>query len=366
MSAANKHQEEVLKALSTVMDPDLDRNIVELGFIKDMTIDGGDLSFKIELTTPACPVKDLLKQQAHDAVSALDWVKSVAIEMTAQVRAAVPMEGAMKIRNIIAVASGKGGVGKSTVSANLAFALAEAGAKVGILDADIYGPSMPHMLGLGQGQPKTTTDANGQARMFPFEKNGVKVMSMGFLVPPEKAMIWRGPMIHGALQQFFGQVEWGELDYLVIDLPPGTGDAQLTMTQTVPVSGAVIVTTPQDVAMIDAKKAYNMFSETNVPVLGIVENMSFFHCPECNHESHIFGHDGARKWADDLGVRFLGNIPINLKIREHGDDGTPAVIAEDTPEAVRLAFRNIAEQSASAISMRNHAGENEAPLELSN
>ncbi len=366
MSAPSEQHNEVLKALSTIMDPDLNRNIVDLGFIKDLEIDGGRVAFKIELTTPACPVKDLMKQQANDAVGALTWTKDLEITMTAQVRAAVPMEGAMKIKNIIAVASGKGGVGKSTVSANLAFALSQAGASVGILDADIYGPSMPHMLGLGQAQPRTTTDENGQARMFPFEKDGVKVMSMGFLVPPEKAMIWRGPMIHGALQQFFGQVEWGELDYLVIDLPPGTGDAQLTMTQTVPVSGAVIVTTPQDVAMIDAKKAYNMFGETNVPILGIVENMSYFHCPECDHESHIFGHDGARVWAESLGVRFLGNIPINLKIREHGDDGIPAVIAEDTPKAVRDAFRNIAEQAASAISMRNHAGENEAPLELSN
>ncbi|MFT7619608.1 MAG: ATP-binding protein involved in chromosome partitioning [Planctomycetota bacterium] len=366
MSAPTGRQDEVLKALSIVMDPDLNKNIVELGFIKDLKIDGGNVSFEIELTTPACPVKEQLKQEAEDAVSALKWTDKLEITMTAQVQAAVPMEGAMKIRNIIAVASGKGGVGKSTVSANLAFALSEAGASVGILDADIYGPSMPLMLGLGQAQPKTTTDENGQTRMFPFERNGVKVMSMGFLVPPEKAMIWRGPMVHGALQQFFGQVEWGELDYLVIDLPPGTGDAQLTMTQTVPVSGAVIVTTPQDVAMIDAKKAYNMFAETNVPILGIVENMSFFECPNCNHESHIFGHDGARVWAEELNVRFLGKIPIDLKIREHGDDGTPAVIAKDTPDRVRKAFKTIAEQAASEISMRNHAKGENAPLELSN
>lgn len=366
MSAEAQQKDAVLKALSTIMDPDLGRNIVDLGFIKDLEIDAGKVSFKIELTTPACPVKDQMKQQAEDAVGGLDWVESLEIEMTAQVRAAVSMDGAMRIKNIIAVASGKGGVGKSTVSANLAFALAEAGASVGILDADIYGPSMAHMLGMGQAQPDTTSDENGQLRMIPFEKNGVKVMSMGFLVPPEKAMIWRGPMIHGALQQFFGQVEWGELDYMVIDLPPGTGDAQLTMTQSIPVSGAVVVTTPQDVAMIDAKKAFAMFAETNVPVLGIVENMSFFHCPNCNHESHIFGHDGARKWAEELKVKFLGNVPINLKIREHGDDGTPAVIAEDTPDSVREAFTHIAKQAAADLATRNHEGESSAPLELSN
>ncbi|MCB9833619.1 MAG: Mrp/NBP35 family ATP-binding protein [Planctomycetes bacterium] len=363
--AADQRRSEILSALSTIIDPDLGRNIVDLGFIKQLAIEGDEVAFAIELTTPACPVKDEMKRRGEEVVRALGWPKKVTVTMTAQVRAALDQTADLAIKNIIAVASGKGGVGKSTVSVNLAYSLAATGARVGLLDADIYGPSIPHMLGLEPTPPATREDAQGKLRIIPFERNGLKVMSMGFLVERDRAVIWRGPMIHGALRQFFFEVEWGELDYLVVDLPPGTGDAQLTMAQQVKTTGAVVVTTPQDVAMLDARKALAMFETTNVPVLGIVENMSGFACPHCGETSHIFGQDGGRRWAEEKGLRFLGHVPIDLSIREHGDDGTPAVLAADTPESVKTAFRSVAEQTAAELAKRQMSGAGPKKLELS-
>ena len=365
MTANGQRNDEILKALSVVMDPDLHRNIVELGFVKNLVIDGGKIALDIELTTPACPVKDLMKAQAEEALKGVGWVDSVAIQMTAQVRAAANQNKDLPIKNIVAVGSGKGGVGKSTIAVNLAYSLAATGAKVGLLDADIYGPSIPHMLGLPARQPETISDKEGKMRLIPFSRDGVTVMSMGFLVKPDQPLIWRGPMIHGALRQFFYEVQWGELDYLVVDLPPGTGDAQLTMAQTVQASGAVIVTTPQDVAMLDARKALAMFETTKIPILGIVENMSYFSCPNCQHESHIFGKDGGKKWAEELKLRFLGSVPLELEVRVHGDAGTPAMLAQDTSKAVKAAFRNVAEQTAAELSKRRLSGDEPKGLELS-
>lgn len=357
-------QNDILSALKGVMDPDLHRDIVDLGFVQNIVIDGGDVRFDIELTTPACPVKDLMKAQAETCVKKLSWVKTVTINMTAQVRAALEQTADLKIKNIIAVASGKGGVGKSTVAVNLAFALKETGASVGILDADIYGPSIPLMLDMMDAQPMQE-QKNGKMVIKPIERDGVRLMSMGFLTPAEKPTIWRGPMIHGVLKQFLNDVDWGELDYLIIDLPPGTGDAQLTMVQSANVSGAVVVTTPQDVAMIDAVKAYNMFTETNVPILGIVENMSGYLCTECGHEAHIFGQGGAKKWAETSNTRFLGGIPINIGIRVQGDEGTPAVVTKGMDESVLAAFRHVAEQTAAAMATQQMSQvANAGPLSL--
>ncbi|MCA9319752.1 MAG: Mrp/NBP35 family ATP-binding protein, partial [Planctomycetes bacterium] len=305
MAADSARRDEVLKALAKVQDPDLHRDIVSLGFIKNLEINGSKVSLDIELTTPACPVKDLMKKQAEDSINSLGWPSELAITMTAQVRAAPNLGDAVQVKNIIAVASGKGGVGKSTVAVNLAYSLAKSGASVGILDADIYGPSVPHMLGRQKDRPSTVT-VDGKQRILAIEHQGVKLMSMGFLVEADKPVIWRGPMLHGTLQQFFSDVDWGPLDYLVIDLPPGTGDIQLTLTQKIQVSGAVIVSTPQDVAMIDARKALNMFRQVNVPVLGIIENMSGFNCSSCGHHEAIFGEGGAKDWAAREGIKFLG------------------------------------------------------------
>lgn len=336
----------ILDALKVVIDPDLHRDIVSLGFIKNVSVTGGNVAFTIELTTPACPVKELLKKQAHDAVKALPGVETVTITMTAQVRAHT-VKGLLSgsIKNVIAVASGKGGVGKSTVSVNLACALAEMGAKVGLLDADIYGPSVPTLLGITQPQLSVTDEK----KVLPLETYGLKVMSMGFLVTDESPVIWRGPMVHGILQQFLSQVIWGELDYLVIDMPPGTGDAQLTITQSAALSGAVIVTTPQAVSIQIAQKGLKMFGQVNVPILGMVENMSFFHCPHCAERSEIFRHGGTQRVCEALDVPFLGEIPIEPKISIQGDSGIPIVIA-DPGSAAATAFFTLAGNVAAKIS----------------
>ncbi len=362
---SDSRENQVLQALTKVQDPDLHRDIVALGFVKNLTIDGDDVSFEIELTTPACPVKDLMKSQAEAAVRELAWPKNVSIAMTASVRATSDPAAELTIKNIVSVASGKGGVGKSTVALNLAFALAKTGTNVGILDADLYGPSIPHMLGIQDKKPETTT-IDGRQRIMPVECRGVKVMSMGFLVEVDRPLIWRGPMLHGALQQFFSEVEWGDLDYLIIDLPPGTGDVQLTLAQKIKGSSAVLVSTPQDVAMIDARKALNMFRQVNVPVLGVVENMSGFVCPHCGEETPIFGSDGAKQWAEKEGLRFLGAIPIDLSVRVHGDDGIPAVLAEDTNPQVQRAFQSTAEQTAAELSRLHLTQPAPGALELHN
>jgi ATP-binding protein involved in chromosome partitioning len=335
----------VLDALKVVRDPDLNRDIVSLGFIKDLAISGGSVAFTIELTTPACPVKDQMRDQARAAVLQLPGVTAVDVKLSARVREAVGGEGGRQplagVKNVIAVGAGKGGVGKTTLSVNLAIALARSGSRVGMIDGDIYGPNVPIMLGL-----KTQLATDGQ-KIIPAEKYGLQVISMGFLTEDDAPIIWRGPMLHSALQQFFREVRWIDLDYLIIDMPPGTGDVALSLGQTVPVAGAVVVTTPQEVSLADSKRAVAMYKKLNIPTLGIVENMSYFVCPGCQKESDIFGTGGGEKMAASLGVPFLGRIPLYQPIREGGDSGVPLMIAEpDAPaaQAITLAAERLAAQ----------------------
>lgn len=337
----------VLKVLSEVHDPDLHRDIVALGFVKNLKIDSGRVSFDVELTTPACPVKDQLKAQCIEKVKGLEGVTDVEVRMTANVRSTGTQGNRITIpgvRNVIAVASGKGGVGKSTVTLNLAVALAETGARVGLLDADIYGPSIPLMIGAKE---KPLTNAG---RIEPVVKNGIKVMSMGFLVPENQPVVWRGPMIHGALTQFLTQVNWGELDYLLIDMPPGTGDAQLSISQSAPVSGALIVTTPQEVSLIDARKGLRMFQNVKVPILGVVENMSGFMCGHCNQITSIFRSGGGEKMAHEMGVSLLGGIPLNPRVAEGGDKGTPIVLGYPDSEVAKI-YKKLAGDVAAQLSV---------------
>lgn len=343
-------EENVLDALRLVQDPDLHRDIVTLGFVKNLTIKGNDVSFILQLTTPSCPVRDQFIAQCEQAIRQnFEGVGKVDIQMTSNVIAHVNSQKEAilpGVKNTIAVASGKGGVGKSTVAVNLAVALAMDGAKVGLVDADVYGPSAPLMFGINE-RPRVVNN-----KLIPLEKYGVKVMSIGFLVDPMQAVIWRGPMASGAVKQFMGDVEWGELDYLVFDLPPGTGDIQLTLVQTIPLTGAVIVTTPQDVALADARKGLVMFTKVHVPVMGIIENMSYFICSHCGQRENIFDSGGGSKTAAELNVPFLGEIPINTAIRVGGDQGKPVVIADpDAPYA--QAFRSIARKLAAQISIQN-------------
>src|SRR5262245_53090835 len=321
----------VLDALRPIVDPDFGKSIVDLGFVKGLRIEGGRVSFTIELTTPACPVKSEFEKAARERVAALAGVDEVHVEMTANTRgrvAATPESGAVLpgVRNVIAVASGKGGVGKSTVAINLALALQQSGAAVGVMDADVYGPSLPLLTGV-HGRPRAE-----DRRIVPHEAAGLKLMSMGFFVTENSPVIWRGPMVHGLIRQFLTDVEWGALDYLVVDMPPGTGDAALTLTQMAPLSGAVIVTTANDLSLIDARKGLKMFEKVNVPVLGIIENMSYFTPPDLpDRRYHIFGSGGGRRTADDLGVDFLGEVPIDQRIVEGGDKGRPIVL--DAPDS---------------------------------
>ena len=342
--------ENILTVLSQVQDPDLHRDIVSLGFIKDLTIKGNDVAFTLQLTTPSCPVRDQFIADCERVIrGGIEGVGKVDIQMTSSVVAHVNAQKESilpGVKNTIAVASGKGGVGKSTVAVNLAVALAKDGAKVGLVDADVYGPSAPLMFGLNE-RPKVVNN-----RLTPLEKYGVKVMSIGFLVDPMQAVIWRGPMASGAVKQFMSDVDWGELDYLVFDLPPGTGDIQLTLVQTIPLTGAVIVTTPQDVALADARKGLVMFTKVNVPVFGIAENMSYYVCSHCGQRENIFDTGGGSRTAVELGVPFLGEIPINTAIRVGGDKGKPIVIAEPDSSSAS-AFHAIARNLAAQISIRN-------------
>jgi ATP-binding protein involved in chromosome partitioning len=341
-------QQAVLDALKVVTDPDLHRDIVSLGFIKDLKIDGGHVGFTIELTTPACPVKDQMRDQARAAAMNVPGVSSVDVQMSARVREAVGADGSRQsvpgVKNVIAVGAGKGGVGKTTVAVNLAIALAKLGGKVGIIDADIYGPNVPIMLGM---KAQLTTD--GQ-KIIPAEKYGLQVISMGFLTADDAPIIWRGPMLHGAVQQFFREVRWADLDYLVVDLPPGTGDVALSLSQTVPVAGAIVVTTPQQVSLADSRRAIAMYKKLNIPTLGVVENMSYFVCTNCQHEADIFGHGGGEQMAADLGVPFVGRIPLYQQIREGGDSGVPLVIGDPDSPAAR-AFMAAAERTAAQVSI---------------
>ena len=353
MENKNEQKErEVLQALSAVQDPDLHRNIVALGFVKDLKICGGSVAFKIELTTPACPVKNMLRDQAVEAVKALPWVKEVSVEMTAKVTSRTEQMAELQnmmrgVKNIIAVASGKGGVGKSTVSVNLALALAKLGAKVGLMDADVYGPSLPILLGIHE-QPEISPEK----KIVPIEKHGVKLMSLGFLIDTDQAVIWRGPMVHSLVQQFLRDVDWGELDYLIVDLPPGTGDAQLTLTQSIPLAGAVVVTTPQAMASVIAGKVVGLFRKMNVHVLGAIENMSYFICDNCGMEHDIFDRGGGAKMCLRLGIPFLGAIPLDPRMRQGDDMGKPVVLSAPDSK-VAEEFMKVAKNIAAQISIAN-------------
>ena len=342
----------VLDALRAVQDPDLHKDIVALGFVKNLAIDAGRVSFAVELTTPACPVKDLMRDQAHAAVSALPGVTDVAIEMTASVRSMAGHDGGRApvdgVKNIIAVGAGKGGVGKTTVAVNLAAALAAEGSRVAIVDGDMYGPNVPIMLGL-KGQLET----DGQ-KIVPAERYGVQVVSLGFLTEDDAPVIWRGPMLHGAVQQFFREVRWNEVDYLIVDMPPGTGDVALSLSQTVPVAGAVVVTTPQAVALADTRRAVQMYRKLNIPTIGLVENMSHFVCPGCERESDLFGKGGGQRLAEELSVPFLGQVPLYEPVRVGGDAGVPIVVGE--PEsAPAQALAAAAARVAQQVSIASYA-----------
>ncbi len=345
-------EEQVLNSLRRITDPDLGRDIVALGFVKGLKMDGPRVSFTIELTTPACPVKDQMKAQAEQYVGEVPGVEQVTVEMTAKVlqgRTTADKQAIEGVKNIVAVASGKGGVGKSTLAVNIALALSQFGAAVGVMDSDIFGPSIPLMLNVS-GQPRVS-EGN---RIIPMQNYGVKVMSMGLLLGDrdDTPIIWRGPMVMSAVTQFVENVDWGELDYLVVDMPPGTGDAHLTLTQKVPLTGAVIVTTPQDIALLDARKGLQMFNKVETPILGIVENMSYFLCPHCGERSEIFGYGGGQRMATRYEVPFLGEIPLDVRIREFGDEGKPIVYAEpDSP--IAESFRNVASAVAARISVIN-------------
>jgi len=344
-------REKVLTALKVVTDPDLRRDIVSLGFVKTLAIDQGRISFTIELTTPACPVKDQMRDQAIAAVRGVPGVTDVDVRMTANVRSVsapetgrTPLPG---VKNVLAVGAGKGGVGKTTVAVNLALALAKCGSRVGILDGDIYGPNVPIMMGL---QTQLTTD--GQ-RIVPAEKYDVQVVSMGFLTGEDAAVIWRGPMLHGAIQQFFRDVAWRDLDYLIVDMPPGTGDVALSLSQTVPVAGAILVTTPQQVSLADTRRAVRMYQKLNIQPIGIIENMSYYTCPNCHHEADIFGYGGGERLSQSMEVPFLGRLPVYQPIREGSDTGLPLVISEPGSPAGR-AFVALAERTAAQLSIAAH------------
>jgi len=341
-------EEQVLSVLKRVQDPDLRKDIVSLGFIRNLKIEGGKVSFDLNLTTPACPVKDQMRDEAVALVKALPGTEQVDVKMTSEVRQAPQLDktALSGVRNIVAVGSGKGGVGKSTIAVNIAAALAAEGARVGLLDGDIYGPTTPIMLGTDQ-PPKSVGN-----RMIPQEANGLKFISMGLLVKSEQPLIWRGPMAHKALQQCLFDVDWGQLDYLMVDLPPGTGDVHLTLAQAVPLTGSVIVSTPQDVGLRISMKTLRMFQQTRVPILGIVENMSYYICPHCDSRDYIFGQGGASRAAEQLGIPFLGEVPLDLAIRIQSDIGKPIVVDQpDAPSARTL--REIAKKVAAQVSIRN-------------
>lgn len=338
----------VLESLKQIIDPDLRKDIVTLGFIKDLQISDGDVSFRIVLTTPACPVKEQMEAQAREIIGGLEGVSNVRVTMDAEVpqgRGIANNVAIPGVRNILAVSSGKGGVGKSTVAVNLAVALAADGASVGIMDADVYGPNVPIMLGAGSVQPEVL---NG--RLEPVEAFGVKMISMAVLVPRDKPMILRGPMLHGVVRQFLADVNWGELDYLIVDMPPGTGDVQLSLAQLVPVQGAVLVTTPQEVSLSDVRRAVKMFEQVNVPVLGVIENMSYFIAPDTGNRYEIFGKGGGQKLCDEYDLNFLGEVPMGVEVRMGGDSGVPVVISTpDSPQS--KAFRKVAEEVARQVSI---------------
>lgn len=341
--------EAIRAALATVQDPDLHKDLVTLGMVKNLAVSAdGHVEATVELTTPACPMKKQIQEECEAAVKAVPGVTGVTITMTAQVRAAAAQAGKLPIagvRNIIAVSSGKGGVGKSTTAVNLAIALQRTGARVGLLDADIYGPNVPGMVG-ASGRPRVVEN-----RIVPLQAQGLSVMSMGFMVNVDEPLVWRGPMLHGVLKQLLQEVAWGQLDYLVIDMPPGTGDVQLSLSQMVPVTGAVIVTTPQNVALQDVRKGLVMMQKTNIPILGLIENMAYYLCPKCGNRDEVFSTGGGENAASRYGVPFLGRIPLNTLIRESMDSGRP-VASQDQSEFSKI-YRDVAEKVAQQVSILN-------------
>ena len=336
---SNPLQETVMAALSTVIEPELNRDIVSLNMVRDLSVEGNTAKFTIVLTTPACPLKDVFVERCNAALLPIDGISNVEIQWDANVPMGLHGNLNMPIQNIIAVASGKGGVGKSTVSTNLAACLATHGAQVGLMDADILGPNIPTMVGLGFAPPRVVGDGE-KKQMLPFEAYDLKVMSMGFLADPNTPMIWRGPMLHSAIRQFFTDVRWGNLDYMVVDLPPGTGDAQLSLAQSVPLTGAVIVTQPQDVAVEDARRACAMFEKLEVPLLGVIENMS----------GEIYGSGGGENLAMEWEIPFLGRVPLQATVREGGDLGNPVAI-HDPDSPAGLAFHELAQTLAARVSV---------------
>jgi ATP-binding protein involved in chromosome partitioning len=343
----------VLEVLRPVQDPELRKSLVELNMIRNVKIDNGKVSFTLVLTTPACPLREFIVEDCQKAVKQLPGVTQVAVDVTAetpQQKGLPDRTGIAGVKNILAISSGKGGVGKSTVAVNVAVALAQSGAKVGLLDADIYGPNAPTMLGLEKAQVSVRQGETGEV-LDPVFNHGVKLVSMGFLIDKDQPVIWRGPMLNGIIRQFLYQVQWGELDYLIVDMPPGTGDAQLTLTQAVPMAGAVIVTTPQNVALLDSRKGLRMFQQMQVPVLGIVENMSYFIPPDAPDKHYdIFGSGGGEKTAQELGIPLLGCIPLEISLRQGGDRGIPIVIAEPESASAK-ALKAVAMAIAGKVSV---------------
>ena len=347
--------EDVLKALSNVQEPDLGKDLVTLNMVKDVAINGNEISFTVVLTTPACPLKELIRRDCEKAVKALDENVLVRVNFTSDTtsKRTDPKTVLPGVKNIIAVVSGKGGVGKSSVASNLAIALSKGNAKVGLMDADIYGPSVPIMFGV-RGQRPMMVEVEGKGMIVPLEKHGIKIMSIGLLVDEKNAVVWRGPMASSAIRQFVTDVYWDELDYLVIDMPPGTGDIHLTLMQLVPVTGVIVVTTPQDVALADAKKGIAMFGQAqlNVPLIGLVENMSYFTPAELpDNKYYIFGKNGGKRLAEEYEIPFLGQIPIVQSIREGGDIGIPVMMSDD--EITKKAFLQFAGDTVRSISMLN-------------
>jgi ATPases involved in chromosome partitioning len=349
---------DVLSALGTVIDPDLRRDLVSLGMIKNVRLCEGNVAFTVELTTPACPLKEKIEADCRAAVARIPGVTNIKIEMTANVAAKRPLGGQRlpKVKHVIAVASGKGGVGKSTVSANLAVALAQSGAKVGLMDADVYGPTIPMLLGLEDESLEQTAvrlpDGNVVPKIAPVERFGVHTVSMGYLVEPGQPVVWRGPMLSKVINQFLGDVEWGELDYLLVDLPPGTGDVTMSLAEAIPLSGAVIVMTPQDVAASIAVKSLRAFQKLNVPILGVVENMSYFVAPDTGKHYYIFGRGGGQEAAEELKVPFLGEIPLEIATRQGSDDGEPVLVTHpDSAQAI--IFREVAGNLARQVSIQS-------------
>lgn len=348
-------QDAVLAALGQVQEPELGKDLVTLGMVKDLTVDGDQVRFTLELTTPACPLRDQIEQEARQAVQALPGVTDVQVNFSANVPRAHGLAD-RPIRNTIAVGSGKGGVGKSTVAVNLATSLARAGARVGLLDGDVYGPNVPTMMGVENLPPPM------EGKMVPAEAYGVKLVSIAFLVKPGQPLIWRGPMLHSAIRQFIADVHWGELDYLVVDLPPGTGDAPLSLSQSIPLTGSVIVTMPQKVSQEDAARAIEMFRTMKVPILGVVENMSYLKL-EDGRKLDLFGEGGGRQMAEATGVPFLGSVPIDPHVRVGGDSGSPVVVSHPD-SAAAVALKDISEAIAARISVQSYQGQNVVPIEM--